>query len=128
MSTVFIKSNLQHVAFKRKDAFVSRAVCYSNISADEFLNRLSSNSGINKGILYASCYEIAKTLKTFLFQGHSVTVPGIGTFRFAVKAKAADSEFDAGASKVYRKSIHFLPDKNFKKELKSVVLKNIPDN
>lgn len=128
MSTVFIKSNLQHVAFKRKDAFVSRAVCYSNISADEFLNRLSSNSGINKGTLYTTCYEIAKSLKTLVFQGHSVTVPEIGTFRFSVKAKASDTADKAGANNVYHRTINFLPDKAIKKELNSVVLKNIPDN
>lgn len=126
MNTVFIKSNLQNIAFRRENAYITRAVCYSNISAEEFLDTMSRNSGINKGSLYTACYEIAKTLKTFVLQGHSVTVPEIGTFRFSVKAKAADSEYDAGASKVYRKSILFLPNKNFKKELKSVKLKNTP--
>lgn len=127
MSTVFIKSNLQNIAFRRENAYITRAVCYSNISAEEFLDIMSRNSGINKGTLYTTCYEIAKSLKTLVFQGHSVTVPEIGTFRFSVKAKASDTADKAGANNVYHRTINFLPDKAIKKELNSVVLKNIPD-
>ena len=109
MGKVVLKTNLQMIALKKKDAWVTRSVTYSRIDADELLNRAAANSGIRRGIIYQAADAINNEFANFLMNGHSVELPLIGTFRFGVNAHVADTEEAAGADKVYRRKLIYRP-------------------
>jgi nucleoid DNA-binding protein len=122
MGKVVLKSNLQNLAFKKESAYVTRSVIFSRIDAKSFYEHVLRNSHIDKGQLYIASDAIGKEFKNLLCEGHSVEVPGIGTFRFGVKAKAAATAEEAGAGKVYRRRIIYTPTTEIKAILKAVEL------
>lgn len=122
MSKVILKSNLQNLAFKKESAYVTRAVAYTTIDSEAFLDRVKDNSGIDKGTVYAVADAIAKEFRNFIANGHTVSVPGIGHFRFVVNAKAAATAEEAGAGKVYRRKVVYTPVKALKTILKNTTL------
>lgn len=120
MSKIVLKSNLQNIAFKKESAYVTRSITFSHVDANEFLEGVKRNSNLDKHVVYAASEAIGKEFENLLLKGHSFAVPGIGIFRFGVKAKAAATAEEAGAGKVYRRRIHFVPTKELKNKLKTV--------
>ncbi len=122
MARVWLKSKLQNLAMKKKEAYVTRSVTLPRITGDQLLERAADNSGISRGIIYAAADAINNEFQNYIMNGHSVEIPLVGSFRFGVNAKATDTEAEAGAGQVYRRKIHYVPSKELWRQLQQVSL------
>lgn len=122
MAKVWLKSNLQKLAMKKKNAYVTRSVTLPRIDKDTLLARAADNSGIRRGIFYQAVDALCNEFKNFLMNGHSVEVPEVGSFRFSVNAYATDELENAGAAAVHRRKIHYVPNKDLWRQLQQVSL------
>ena len=122
MAKVWLKSKLQNLAMKKKEAYVTRSVTLPRIDQKQLLERASANSGINQGVVFAAAAAISNEFENFLMNGHSVEIPLVGSFRFGVNAKATDTEAEAGAGQVYRRKILYVPSKALWRKLQQVSL------
>ncbi len=105
MGKIVIKKKLMNLAMKKKEAYVTRTVGLPMVDEKQLLERAADNSGIRRGVIYAAADAITNEVKNFLMNGHSVQIPLLGSFRFAVNAKAADTLTEAGAKQIYRRKI-----------------------
>ena len=122
MAKVWLKSKLQNLAMKKKEAYVTRSITLPRIDKDTLLARAADNSGIRRGVFYQAVDALCNEFKNFLMNGHSVEVPEVGSFRFGVNAKATDTEAEAGAGQAYRRKIHYVPNKSLWRMLQQVSL------
>lgn len=119
---VILKSNLMNIAFKKESLYVIRNDNYSMISSKNFIEAVQRNSGLDAHIIQAASDAIAKEFQNLLLNGHAVTVPGLGIFRFALNAKAQNEQKDAGAAAVTRRKIIYRPSKDLKIGLSKISL------
>ncbi len=126
MGTIRIKGNYQRIHVKDKSAYISRAYRYTTIPEDELTESAARHSLMPKGQIIAAMEAIADAFSTFLMNGHAVELPGLGTFRFSIRAHIADTKEAAGASQVYARSIRFTPTKELKRLIQEVKLKTNP--
>ncbi|MBR3443399.1 MAG: hypothetical protein IKG96_07035 [Bacteroidaceae bacterium] len=122
MAKVWLKTKLQNLAMKKKEAYVTRSVTLPRIDKEQLLERAADNSGISRGIVYVAADAICREFENQLLNGHSVEIPLVGSFRFGVNAKATDTEKEAGAAQVYRRKILYLPSKALWRKLQQVRL------
>ena len=111
MGKIVIKKKLMNLAMKKKEAYVTRTVGLPMVDEKQLLERAADNSGIRRGVIYAAADAITNEVKNFLMNGHSVQIPLLGSFRFGVNAKAADTEKEAGAKQIYRRKIIYKASK-----------------
>ena len=127
MSKIWIRSRLQKLAMKKKNAYVTRSVTLPKIDKDTLLERAADNSGIRKGVVYAAADAITNEIENFLLNGHSVEVPLLGSFRFGVKAHASDTQEGAGVEQIYRRRIIYTPHAAIKRLIKTVNLVDVTE-
>lgn len=120
MARIKVNASHQRIALLNREGFVSRTVTYSKITGDEMLEYAALNSGINQGQLAACMYAIQQSFQNFLMNGHSVELPGVGTFRVGVNAHMVNSVEEAGTEKIYRRKVLFVPSKKIKLQLAKV--------
>lgn len=104
--------------------YVTRAKRYSTIDGETFLDFVARNTRLDRYIVKAAAGAIAKEFANFVFNGHSVSVPGIGIFRFGINAKAATVQDEVGVKKVYRRKILYRPTTDIKTLLKNTSLED----
>ncbi len=127
MAKVWIKSKLQNLAMKKKEAYVTRSVTLPRIDKEQLLERAADNSGLNRGIIYAAADAICREFENFIMNGHSVEIPLVGSFRYGINAKATDTAAEAGAAQVYRRKIRYVPSKELWHKLQQVTLAEQPE-
>lgn len=127
MAKVWIKTRLQNLAMKKKEAYVTRALTLPQLDEKDLIEAASRNSGLDRGTLYAAMSAINKEFQNFVLLGHSVKVPMVGCFRFRINATAADTEAEAGAQTVYRRKIFYLADKELWRKCQQVSLEQEPE-
>ena len=125
MPKILVKSKLQRLAVQKKNAYVTRSINLPVVDEKTLIERAAENSLINAGHLYAAMSAITQTFRNFLFMGHSVQLPKVGIFRFAVNAKASDTMKDAGVDSIYRRKIIYLPTPDLRKALKDIQLEKL---
>ena len=70
-----------------------------------------------------ACWEGAgKVIKAWATEGHSVALPGLGTMRFGLRAKAVEDVNDVKASLIKTRRIIFTPAQDLKDELKETAI------
>lgn len=128
MGKIVLKSNLQTIAAieGKPKKYVTRAVHYSTIDGDTFIDFVARNTRLDRYVVKAAAGAIAKEFANFVFNGHSVSVPGIGIFRFGVQAKASKKQEDATTKKVYRRKILYRPATDIKTLVKNTSLEDQP--
>lgn len=126
MGKIVLKSNLQKLAAVsgQPEMYVTRAKRYSTIDGETFLDFVARNTRLDRYIVKAAAGAIAKEFANFVFNGHSVSVPGIGIFRFGINAKAATVQDEVGVKKVYRRKILYRPTTDIKTLLKNTSLED----
>lgn len=125
MAKIYLRSKLQNLAMKKKDAYVTRPVYYARITGDELLERAADNSKLRKSEIYLAAEAITREFRNFLQNGHAVTIPEIGTFRFGFRAHATDTLAEAGAAQVYRRRIIYLPCMDLRRQINTVTLEDV---
>ena len=121
-----VNAAFQKVAILKKEGYVSRAVTYSKIDGEDVLEYASQNSGINQAQLSAAMYAIRQSFINFLLNGHSVELPGVGTFRVGVNAKMVDEASQVSVDQIYRRKIHYLPSIALKDRLMRISFSTDP--
>ena len=82
---------------------------YSTLDQDKVINEAAIRSGVTEGVMRA-CWEGAgKVIKAWATEGHSVALPGLGTMRFGLRAKAVEDVNDVKASLIKTRRIIFTP-------------------
>lgn len=122
MAKIWLKTKLQNLAMKKKEAYVTRSITLPRIDNDQLLERAAANSGIRRATVFSAAEAIFNEMENFLLNGHSIEVKPLGTFRFGINAKATDTEAEAGAGQVYRRKIHYRPAKDLWRKLQQVTL------
>ncbi len=125
MAKIYLRSKLQNLAMKKKEAYVTRPVYYARITGDELLERAADNSKLRKSEIYLAAEAITREFRNFLQNGHAVTIPEIGTFRFGFRAHATDTLEEAGAGQVYRRRIIYLPCMDLRRQINTVTLEDV---
>ena len=90
---------------------------YSTLDQDKVISEAAIRSGVTEGVMRA-CWEGAgKMIKAWATEGHSVALPGLGTMRFGLRAKAVEDVSDVKASLIKTRRIIFTPTQELKDEL-----------
>ena len=99
--------------------FVMRPDLYSSIAEKKVFTEASTHSGISAGVIKAAWEAAGAVIRTWATEGHSVPVPGLGTMRFGVRAKAVEKLDDVKTGLITTRRIVFTPSVDVKDELKN---------
>ena len=92
---------------------------YSKLDADKVLDEANAHSGIGKGALKGAWDAIGDVISTWVTEGHSVTIPGLGTIRFSVQAKAVEDVNDVAKNLITSRKVVFTPNTSIIAALKA---------
>ena len=89
-----VKAVEKLVKFNKTDAGVWRWVMqpelYLALAQDKVIKEAALRSGVSRGVMQA-CWDAAgEVIKAWATEGHSVALPGLGTMRFGLRAKAVE--------------------------------------
>jgi len=99
--------------------FVMRPDLYSAIAEKKVFTEAATHSGISVGVIKAAWEAAGAVIRTWATEGHSVPVPGLGTMRFGVRAKAVEKLDDVKTGLITTRRIVFTPSVDVKDELKN---------
>jgi len=99
--------------------FVMRPDLYIPIAEKKVFSEASTHSGISAGVIKAAWDAAGEVLKAWATEGHSVPLPGLGTMRFGVRAKAVAELEDVKSNLISVRRIIFTPNTDLKDELKN---------
>ena len=89
--------------------FVMRPSLYSPIQEKKVLEEASAHTGLSVASLKAAWDAAGDVLKAWATEGHSVPIPGLGTMRFGVRAKAVEDLEDVKTGLISTRRIIFTP-------------------
>ena len=121
-----IKAVERLVKFNKEDAGVWRYVMspelYSSLNQDKVIREAALRSGVSKGVMQA-CWDAAgEVIKAWATEGHSVALPGLGTMRFGLRAKAVEDVNKVKTSLIRSRRIIFTPSVDLKEELANTTI------
>lgn len=128
MAQLNIKTNKRRLNLFEQgetEVYITSPVTYSKITSDALLEAAARNSGVKQSVIYSGVLAVTNEFENFLLNGHSVQVPGLGTFRVSIRAKAVATQKEAGGSAVYRRSISYTPAPELKNKLQNMQLSAI---
>ena len=99
--------------------FVMRPDLYSAIAEKKVFTEAATHSGISAGVIKAAWEAAGAVIRTWATEGHSVPVPGLGTMRFGVRAKAVEKLDEVKTGLITTRRIVFTPSVDVKDELKN---------
>ncbi len=99
--------------------FVMRPDLYIPIQEKKVFSEASTHSGISAGVIKAAWDAAGEVIRTWATEGHSVPLPGLGTMRFGVRAKAVAELEDVKTNLISVRRIIFTPNVEVKDELKN---------
>ena len=102
--------------------FVMRPDLYSAINEKKVFQEAATHSGIASGVIKAAWDAAGEVIRTWATEGHSVPVPGLGTMRFGVRAKAVENLEDVKTGLITTRRIVFTPSVDVKDELKNTAI------
>ena len=121
-----VKAVEKLVKFNKTDAGVWRWVMqpelYLALAQDKVIKEAALRSGVSRGVMQA-CWDAAgEVIKAWATEGHSVALPGLGTMRFGLRAKAVEDVNDVKSSLISSRRIIFTPAVDLKDELKATAV------
>ncbi len=116
-----VKAVERLVKFEKEAAgkyrYVMQPELYTSLAQEKVIKEASLRSGISKGAMQA-CWDAAgEVIKAWATEGHSVALPGLGTMRFGLRAKAVESVNDVKTKLIKSRRIIFTPSVDLKDEL-----------
>ena len=70
--------------------FVMRPDLYIPISEKKVFKEAAAHTGVSEAVLKAAWDAAGEVIRAWATEGHSVPLPGLGTMRFGVRAKAVE--------------------------------------
>ena len=121
-----VKAVEKLVKFNKTDAGVWRWVMqpelYLALAQDKVIKEAALRSGVSRGVMQA-CWDAAgEVIKAWATEGHSVALPGLGTMRCGLRAKAVEDVNDVKSSLISSRRIIFTPAVDLKDELKATAV------
>ena len=99
--------------------YVMMPELYSALAQEKVIREAALRSGVSQGVMQA-CWDAAgSVIKAWATEGHSVALPGLGTMRFGLSAKAVADVNDVKTSLIRTRRIVFTPSVDLKDELKN---------
>ena len=80
---------------------------YSTLSQDKVIKEAAVRSGVSEGVMSACWKAAAAVLSAWLTEGHSVPLPGLGSMRFSLSAKAVEDVNDVKTGLITTRRIIF---------------------
>ena len=114
MGKIKLKTNLQRIAFADENKYITSAMRYSTISAEQLIEYACENSGIPKAQMASSFYAIQQQIEQFVLNGHSLELGNLGTFYLSTRCKAVDTKEAAGAEAVEGLYLRFRQSKRIR--------------
>ena len=121
-----VKAVERLVKFNKTDAGVWRYVMspelYTALNQKKVIREAALRSGVSQGVMQA-CWDAAgEVIKAWATEGHSVALPGLGTMRFGLRAKAVEDVNKVKTSLIRSRRIIFTPSVELKDELSSTAI------
>ena len=102
--------------------YVMMPELYTALAQDKVIKEAALRSGVSRGVMQA-CWDAAgEVIKAWATEGHSVALPGLGTMRFGVRAKAVEKVEDVKSGLISARRIIFTPNSDLKEELKATAI------
>ena len=102
--------------------YVMQPELYSALASEKVIREAALRSGVSQGVMQA-CWDAAgSVIKAWATEGHSVALPGLGTMRFGLSAKAVADVNDVKSSLIRTRRIVFTPSTDLKQELKDTAI------
>ena len=99
--------------------YVMTPELYSALSQDKVIREAALRSGVSEGVMKA-CWDAAgEVIKTWMPEGHSIPIPGLGSARFGLSAKSVADVNDVKSSLIRTRRIVFTPSTDLKDELRN---------
>lgn len=120
MGKIQVKTSVQKLVSQDKNIYVSRAVRFSKIPTAELIEHAANDSGLSDSMVAASFYAIVKQVKELMLNGHSIELGNLGTMRFSMSCKAANTAEEVNVNNVKTRRILISPSKTLKQALENV--------
>ena len=102
--------------------YVMAPELYTSLNQKKVIKEAALRSGVSQGVMQA-CWDAAgEVIKAWATDGHSVAIPGLGTMRFGLRAKAVEDVNDVKSKLIKTRRIIFTPDVDLKEELASTAI------
>ena len=103
-------------------SYVMAPELYTSLNQKKVIKEAALRSGVSQGVMQA-CWDAAgEVIKAWATEGHSVAIPGLGTMRFGLRAKAVEDVNDVKSKLIKTRRIIFTPDVDLKEELASTAI------
>ena len=94
--------------------YVLGAELYTALNQKKVIREAALRSGVSQGVMQA-CWDAAgEVIKAWATEGHSVALPGLGTMRFGVRAKAVEKVEDVKSGLISARRIIFTPNSDLR--------------
>ena len=99
--------------------YMLRPELYTQLNQAKVIKEAALRSGISQGVMQA-CWDAAgEVIKAWATEGHAVALPGLGSMRFGLNAKAVEDLNKVSTSLITSRKIIFVPNVELKDELKN---------
>lgn len=93
---------------------------YTKLAVDKVIEEASSKCLLPTQIITSAWNTIGTVIRSWATEGHAVPIPGLGTLRFALRARAVENVEDVASSLILRRRIAFVPSADIKEALAKV--------
>ena len=116
-----IKAKEKKMKFSKDSEGVYRYVMvpelYSTLDQQKVIEEAAIRSGVSQGVMQACWKGAGDVIRAWATEGHSVTLPGLGTMRFGLSAKSVEDVNDVKKNLIKTRRIIFTPSSVLKQEL-----------
>ena len=115
-----LKAVERNVSFQKgveKWAYVLQTDLYSTLTQAKVIQEAAIRSGISRGAINAAWDAIGEVIKSWATEGHSVSVPGLGTMRFGIRSTSVENVNDVATALITSRRVIFTPNTEIKDEL-----------
>ena len=90
---------------------------YSTLDQQKVIEEAAIRSGVSQGVMAACWKGAGDVIRAWATEGHSVTLPGLGTMCFGLSAKSVEDVNDVKKNLIKTRRIIFTPSSVLKQEL-----------
>ena len=103
----------------KNEKYVAKSVRSGRVNFAKMCRKVSQLCGVHRKVVDLVVSGLVDKMAEDIDDGKSVQLGEFGTFRPAINAKAADTEEEANATKIYRKTVKFTPGAALKNTLEN---------
>lgn len=104
-------------------AYVMSPNLYNRLDEKKVISEAALRSGMSGAAIQAAWQACGEVIKAWATEGHSVAIPGLGSMRFSMNAKAVEKVADVSSSLIKSRKVLFTPSSEIKNELKRTSIK-----